>query len=718
MGLARPPQGGAHGDHLDFEKGLLADLFPPETAVDETPAVPSRSPEDKLLADYPPIPPEPQEQVPNVTPADTVPLAESVDSVVDLLNKETTPDVIKDEQTYAVPLEVMQSITKNFSELQQHFEKVTGEHQEEERVLRIKSIHTVGKDLIPPPISPSGTVARLEIHTDKAKNTTTFTVLPPQAQIGDSNGHSVSVQTSDLSKAMKLLKPVHLERLPLLQRILFSSSKTPLKKSPRPPKPLGAQNPFKVGLDETELLEELKKVGVTYDRIHKLGGEWQCPEADCGKAFEKRSKLKLHIFSHKNVRPFSCQHPGCKWSFHSAFGLKRHQSTAHQVVKLYACHVKECRNKKVTFSTAHNLNIHLKRHARPMNFKCDSFGCDAEFQTNRELQTHLRNASHSDLIPQHACHDCDRRFFSPSELIKHTQIHLRVKDKLVCQFENCGKVFDKNSTLVAHSRSHTGERPFKCTFAGCSWAFRTSSKLRRHEKSHQNDRKFVCEICAKSYLRGDHLKAHTLSAHQNSKFACPMGDCSARFSARSTLYCHMKKHKEAAPTKLGSFRCVIESCGRKFESGVQLGNHVTVDHARELASNAVIDNGGQLANDEANNAAAELDFIAMLTSVGEEELVNDRADLVCVLPQEESNYLNELITVDASAIEQPEFKAKSLLKKPTQEKRSTKTRPSILRRSSVAKKRGTTQANSLPSAKKVIDPTYSESSTLNLQDLV
>ena len=67
--------------------------------------------------------------------------------------------------------------------------------------------------------NPSLRYYRLEIYTDKAKDTTTFTVMPPHGHAGQS---SVSVQTSDLSKATKLLKPIHLERLPLLQKILFS----------------------------------------------------------------------------------------------------------------------------------------------------------------------------------------------------------------------------------------------------------------------------------------------------------------------------------------------------------------------------------------------------------------------------------------------------------------------------------------------------------------
>ena len=74
---------------------------------------------------------------------------------------------------------------------------------------------------------------------------------------------------------------------------------------------------------------------------------------------------------------------------------------------LYACHVEECRGKSVRFATAAYLNNHLKRHARPLDFACTSLGCDAKYQTQKELKTHLRTANHQDLEAQHSCHQVD-----------------------------------------------------------------------------------------------------------------------------------------------------------------------------------------------------------------------------------------------------------------------------------------------------------------------
>ena len=112
-----------------------------------------------------------------------------------------------------------------------------------------------------------------------------------------------------------------------------------------------------------------------------------------------------------------------------------------------------------------------------------------------------------------------------------------------------------------------------------------------------------------------------------------------RFTTRSSLYYHMKELHNAAVTLPGQnqsqqFRCVIESCQQKFDTGAELGNHVTLSHALEMAAaNATsidstdcgqrVSTGSQEPNDDCGDvdaaaAAADLDFIALLTSVGDD----------------------------------------------------------------------------------------------------
>ena len=135
-----------------------------------------------------------------------------------------------------------------------------------------------------------------------------------------------------------------------------------------------------------------------------------------------------------------------------------------------------------------------------------------------------------------------------------------------CQHAGCEKAFKTQSALKMHFRLHTGSRPFVCSYEGCSWAFPSSSKLRRHERGHKNIRSYVCEICQKSYLRSEHLKNHQLSHDPLSHpFVCAFERCGQKFSAKSSLYVHMKRgHPKQAGLLQGRLRCLLDACDGAF----------------------------------------------------------------------------------------------------------------------------------------------------------
>lgn len=53
------------------------------------------------------------------------------------------------------------------------------------------------------------------------------------------------------------------------------------------------------------------------------------------------------------------------------------------------------------------------------------------------------------------------------------------QDRYICQ--TCNNAFSRPSSLRIHSRSHTGEKPFKCPHAGYGKAFSVRSNMQRHE---------------------------------------------------------------------------------------------------------------------------------------------------------------------------------------------------------------------------------------------
>jgi uncharacterized C2H2 Zn-finger protein len=81
----------------------------------------------------------------------------------------------------------------------------------------------------------------------------------------------------------------------------------------------------------------------------------------------------------------------------------------------------------------------------------------------------------------------------------------------ICPFTNCGKKYSQKSSLNAHIRSHTGDKPFVCP--DCGKSFSRKPSMKRHRLAHSGEKPFNCELCTKSFSRKDVLYSHMKRAH-------------------------------------------------------------------------------------------------------------------------------------------------------------------------------------------------------------
>ncbi|XP_012275766.1 zinc finger and SCAN domain-containing protein 2 [Orussus abietinus] len=296
---------------------------------------------------------------------------------------------------------------------------------------------------------------------------------------------------------------------------------------------------------ELVISNALEELGITDDRLQPVtiteqGKVWLCPREDCGRQFTRLYALKGHLLAHYGVRPFKCNFEGCAWAFYSDFKLKRHKET-HLKRKDYVCEVADCNRR---FTTIYNLLSHKKLHSRPNRMACHVPDCQEKFQTKRALELHMTK-SHDQSHAPYACKQegCGKKYYSSNALTSHQRCHSYKEVDVKCSWPGCGKLFDKPCRLKAHLRSHTGCKPYPCTFQDCHWAFSSSSKLKRHQKKHTNERKFVCDVssCGKAFMRSEHLREHGLTHKEGRYFRCYA--CDANFSAKSSLYVHLKKHR-------------------------------------------------------------------------------------------------------------------------------------------------------------------------------
>ena len=169
------------------------------------------------------------------------------------------------------------------------------------------------------------------------------------------------------------------------------------------------------------------------------------------KSSTKRTAERHHKIVHSGEKPFQCDF--CPQNFALKFILDNHRETHNpQFIKCEVCFSKvRCKYMKKHMKMVHEL------HKPAIKVTCNICG---KSMKGKSLRQHSKMHKEKLLNPSRTekCPICKKQYSFPEgkDLSMHMAKHELAKEY---KCKDCQKYFATNSTLMTHTRLHTGEKP-------------------------------------------------------------------------------------------------------------------------------------------------------------------------------------------------------------------------------------------------------------------
>nr|XP_046259316.1 zinc finger protein 142 isoform X2 [Scatophagus argus]XP_046259317.1 zinc finger protein 142 isoform X2 [Scatophagus argus] len=278
-----------------------------------------------------------------------------------------------------------------------------------------------------------------------------------------------------------------------------------------------------------------------------------CPK--CRRCFKMRSHLQEHLHLHFPDPSLQC--PTCKRFFTSKSKLRVHR-LREAGAKLHHCPFCEYSAVERNAIRRHLISVHAEGAGDDMNiqsYPCPT--CGQSFCQSRSLKAHMKTHNIlSDSKPL-ACfqEDCSFQSSSRKDLLRHAaEVH--GVTALECRHHACGAIFQSETDMEAHYRTHLAYHCSQCDFS-CS---NKNVFLLHQRRGHPGNDKLCCDFCSFVTFNPVEFEQHIGHLHANEKIhRC--SQCIYVTSHKRGLKRHMLMHSGEKPHKcsLCDFRCRDES---------------------------------------------------------------------------------------------------------------------------------------------------------------
>uniref|UniRef100_A0A8D8Q5R0 Zinc finger protein 26 n=1 Tax=Cacopsylla melanoneura TaxID=428564 RepID=A0A8D8Q5R0_9HEMI len=185
-------------------------------------------------------------------------------------------------------------------------------------------------------------------------------------------------------------------------------------------------------------------------KLRHIDGSHKCDL--CGQTFRHKYRLRDHMYSHNNVKPFPC--PICEKHFRRKHERTKHVRTVHDGIKYTTYKTYKCTLCPKTFTHLAALEDHQYVHTGQKSHICER--CSASFTNKAGLLVHIKVLHEGTRKPQEACQCelCGKSFKGRQSYRVHMK-NTHGDAKPTCHV--CGKKVSSKEFLVVHMNMHTGQ---------------------------------------------------------------------------------------------------------------------------------------------------------------------------------------------------------------------------------------------------------------------